>query len=78
MVRSSLLILALSVAFAAGQNPPYLGQCGGIDYTGTTTCVSGTVCTELNPYYSQCLPEAATTRSIPPTSISSAPTSTDS
>jgi hypothetical protein len=82
MIRSTLLILALSVAFAAGQNPPYLGQCRGIDYTGTTSpfdcnppfskstdveflawaaCVSGTVCTELNPYYSQCLPEAPTT-----------------
>ncbi|KAJ7723450.1 hypothetical protein DFH07DRAFT_855825 [Mycena maculata] len=73
MIRSTLLILALSIALAAGQIPPYLGQCGGIDYTGTTTCVSGTVCTELDPFYYQCLPEAP-----PPTSISSVPTSTNS
>jgi hypothetical protein len=27
------------------------GQCGGQDYTGATTCVSGTTCTVLNLYY---------------------------
>ncbi|KAK6338529.1 hypothetical protein TWF730_002592 [Orbilia blumenaviensis] len=31
------------------------GQCGGVGWTGPTTCVSGTTCKELNPYYSQCL-----------------------
>jgi cellulase len=31
------------------------GQCGGIGYTGPTTCVSGTTCTYSNDYYSQCL-----------------------
>ncbi|KAK6350398.1 hypothetical protein TWF718_003590 [Orbilia javanica] len=31
------------------------GQCGGIGYTGPTGCVSGSTCTVLNPYYSQCL-----------------------
>ncbi|KAK6362623.1 hypothetical protein TWF730_000079 [Orbilia blumenaviensis] len=31
-------------------------QCGGIGWSGTTTCVSGYTCTVLNPYYSQCLP----------------------
>ncbi|KAJ7485859.1 cellulase [Mycena latifolia] len=30
-------------------------QCGGINWTGSGTCVSGTTCTVLNPYYSQCL-----------------------
>jgi cellulose 1,4-beta-cellobiosidase len=30
------------------------GQCGGIGYTGPTTCISST-CTVGNPYYSQCL-----------------------
>ncbi|KAF3931789.1 hypothetical protein ABW19_dt0205744 [Dactylella cylindrospora] len=34
---------------------PKWGQCGGIGWTGGTTCVSGTTCTVLNPYYSQCL-----------------------
>ncbi|KAF2184985.1 carbohydrate-binding module family 1 protein [Zopfia rhizophila CBS 207.26] len=30
-------------------------QCGGQDWTGPTTCASGSTCTVLNPYYSQCL-----------------------
>lgn len=30
-------------------------QCGGIGWTGATTCASGYTCTELNAYYSQCL-----------------------
>ncbi|KAG6916028.1 Exoglucanase [Tephrocybe rancida] len=30
-------------------------QCGGIGYTGPTTCVAGTTCKLSNEYYSQCL-----------------------
>ncbi|ETN46770.1 uncharacterized protein HMPREF1541_00959 [Cyphellophora europaea CBS 101466] len=30
-------------------------QCGGQEFTGPTTCQSGLTCTELNPYYFQCL-----------------------
>ncbi|PVI03784.1 carbohydrate-binding module family 1 protein, partial [Periconia macrospinosa] len=30
-------------------------QCGGQEYSGPTECVSGTTCTVLNPWYSQCL-----------------------
>ncbi|KAF9474253.1 endoglucanase [Pholiota conissans] len=37
------------------------GQCGGINYTGSTVCDSGSVCTYSNAYYSQCLPGSATT-----------------
>ncbi|KNZ73512.1 putative beta-glucosidase L, partial [Termitomyces sp. J132] len=29
--------------------------------TGATTCVSGAVCTVLNPYYSQCIPASSST-----------------
>ncbi|KAG8987108.1 hypothetical protein FRB90_003595, partial [Tulasnella sp. 427] len=32
-----------------------------LTYTGETTCVSGTVCTYSNDYYSQCIPGTATT-----------------
>ncbi|KAF8071786.1 endo-1,4-beta-xylanase A precursor [Lyophyllum atratum] len=49
---ASLLAL-LSVA--AAQSSAW-GQCGGIGWTGPTTCVSGYTCTVGNPYYSQCLP----------------------
>ena len=31
------------------------GQCGGINYVGSKTCEAGSKCTELNPYYFQCL-----------------------
>ncbi|KAK3401306.1 glycoside hydrolase superfamily [Sordaria brevicollis] len=31
------------------------GQCGGIGWSGPTTCVSPWTCQVLNPYYSQCL-----------------------
>ncbi|KAK6354617.1 hypothetical protein TWF696_003758 [Orbilia brochopaga] len=31
------------------------GQCGGINYTGCTTCASGSTCKYSNDYYSQCL-----------------------
>ncbi|KAF2026802.1 hypothetical protein EK21DRAFT_73363 [Setomelanomma holmii] len=31
------------------------GQCGGIGYTGATSCVSGSTCQKQNDYYSQCL-----------------------
>jgi len=31
------------------------GQCGGIGWTGPTTCQSPYTCQELNAYYSQCL-----------------------
>ncbi|CAI7586273.1 unnamed protein product [Penicillium bialowiezense] len=30
-------------------------QCGGLNYTGATTCESGSTCTKQNPYYSQCI-----------------------
>lgn len=55
---------------------------GGIGWTGATTCVSGTTCTVLNAYYSQCLPGTATTTtttthtSTTTTVTSSAPGST--
>ncbi|KAJ5662577.1 uncharacterized protein N7477_010193 [Penicillium maclennaniae] len=31
------------------------GQCGGLNWTGPTTCASGYTCTYSNAYYSQCL-----------------------
>ncbi|RPA71581.1 glycoside hydrolase/deacetylase [Ascobolus immersus RN42] len=31
------------------------GQCGGIGYSGPTSCVSGSSCQKINDWYSQCL-----------------------
>ncbi|KAI1322722.1 glycosyl hydrolase family 7 protein [Xylariaceae sp. FL0255] len=32
------------------------GQCGGVGWTGATTCVTGYTCSASNSYYSQCVP----------------------
>ncbi|KAF9003957.1 endoglucanase [Cyathus striatus] len=54
------------------------GQCGGIGYSGSTACDSGSTCIRVNDYYSQCQPGTAT--SAPGggtgTSTSTAPSST--
>jgi len=57
VLASLLLVGAASVS---AQSQAY-GQCGGIGWTGATTCVSGYSCNEVNAYYFQCLPGAATT-----------------
>ncbi|KAH8649316.1 glycoside hydrolase family 7 protein [Xylariales sp. PMI_506] len=33
----------------------HYGQCGGIGFTGCTSCATGYTCQQLNPYYYQCL-----------------------
>ncbi|KAI1272109.1 glycosyl hydrolase family 61-domain-containing protein [Xylaria sp. FL0933] len=38
-----------------GSGAALYGQCGGIGWTGATSCAQGT-CTVLNDYYSQCIP----------------------
>jgi beta-glucosidase len=40
---------------ATGPAQTEYGQCGGIGYSGPTTCQSPYTCQVLNPYYSQCL-----------------------
>ncbi|KAI0782761.1 cellobiohydrolase II [Abortiporus biennis] len=61
-------LLAILPALINAQSPVW-GQCGGIGWSGSTSCVSGSVCTELNDYYSQCIPSSA----APPASTSQAP-----
>ncbi|TBU26745.1 hypothetical protein BD311DRAFT_808224 [Dichomitus squalens] len=67
------------VRCVAAQQPVW-AQCGGIGWSGATTCVSGSVCTELNDYYSQCIPGSASSAPAPTStsSISTAPTSVPS
>jgi len=40
---------------SGGGTVPKWGQCGGIGYTGPTTCAAGSTCQVSNAYYSQCL-----------------------
>ncbi|GJE99510.1 CBM1 domain-containing protein [Phanerochaete sordida] len=71
-MKSAAYLAALAAILPAYVNAQAQewGQCGGIGWTGATTCVSGTTCQVLNPYYSQCLPGTAsvtTTPQSPPT-----------
>ncbi|PBP28067.1 Cellulose-binding protein [Diplocarpon rosae] len=40
---------------ASGGTVAKYGQCGGINYQGSTTCADGSTCTQFNEYYSQCV-----------------------
>ncbi|KAK3934830.1 cellulose 1,4-beta-cellobiosidase [Diplogelasinospora grovesii] len=51
--------LATSTTSASGGSSTggaaHYAQCGGVGWTGATTCQSPYTCTQLNSYYSQCL-----------------------
>jgi endoglucanase len=74
---SNLLSGAVLAAVAQAQQTAW-GQCGGIGYTGQTTCVSGYTCTYNNAYYSQCIPGTGggTTATTAATTTSKAGTTT--
>ncbi|KAA1476236.1 endo-1,4-B-xylanase A [Dentipellis sp. KUC8613] len=72
-LAASFAALAGLIQFATAQSPVW-GQCGGIGWTGPTTCVAGTTCVVSNPYYSQCLPGASAPPPPPPTSSPGSPT----
>jgi len=69
--------VAALLASVRAQSPIY-GQCGGIGWTGATTCVSGSSCNELNAYYSQCLPGTASTSTTVSTTTTATSTSSTS
>lgn len=63
MFSESWALLAIAsfsaVSRVSAQGTAYQ-QCGGIGWTGATTCVSGNYCFYSSAYYSQCLPGTAT------------------
>ncbi|TFK34616.1 Lactonase, 7-bladed beta-propeller-domain-containing protein [Crucibulum laeve] len=73
----SLGFLGLSALSVRGQAALY-GQCGGIGWSGSTACVSGSACTKLNDYYSQCLPGSASSSAPATTPTSTGTASTPS
>ncbi|KAI0356388.1 putative acetylxylan esterase A [Trametes cingulata] len=73
---SALSVVALAGLVAA--QAAEWGQCGGIGWTGATTCVAGTACVKLNDYYSQCQPGAAAPPPPPTPTSPSAPAPTSS
>ena len=77
---SNLLSRAVLATVAQAQQTAY-GQCGGIGWTGQTTCVSGYYCYYNNAYYSQCIPgtggaTTATTANTATTATTKATTTT--
>jgi endoglucanase len=69
---ASLVAVVAVFATAVVAQQPQWAQCGGIGWTGGTTCVAGTTCTKLNDYYYQCLAGSSnpTPTTTPPTSTS--------
>ncbi|KAG6884311.1 hypothetical protein C0993_012235 [Termitomyces sp. T159_Od127] len=66
-----LIALALTISPVLAQQPLW-AQCGGLNWTGDTTCVAGSVCTYQNDWYWQCI--AASTAATPTTTSSSSST----
>nr|ADZ44606.1 beta-1,4-endoglucanase [Phialophora sp. G5] len=58
MMRSLLLSLTVLGAGAVAQQSAW-GQCGGIGWSGSTSCEAGSCCVSQNAYYSQCVPGTA-------------------
>lgn len=73
MMLFQALLLALAPLTVLGQQVVW-GQCGGADWKGRTTCVSGTTCTFSSTYYSQCVPGIASSSTTLATSVITATT----
>lgn len=54
MFKYSALLAFVSLMPAVMGQVQVWGQCGGIGYSGSTTCASGSACNKVNDYYSQC------------------------
>ncbi|KIM33763.1 carbohydrate esterase family 16 protein [Serendipita vermifera MAFF 305830] len=70
MKRHTLFGIVLSGLPSAWAQASVWGQCGGINWTGSTSCVSGSTCVYQNDWYSQCLPSSTTATSTSKTSSS--------
>jgi len=51
--KTTLTKVAATKAAASQQ---LYGQCGGTGWSGPQDCGSGATCSDINPYYSQCIP----------------------
>ncbi|KAK7463565.1 hypothetical protein VKT23_006911 [Stygiomarasmius scandens] len=56
---SALVAVVIAISTPVFSQSPAWGQCGGIGWSGSTSCASGSSCTVVNAYYSQCIPGAA-------------------
>jgi hypothetical protein len=76
MYRSEVLGLVLAALPCTLAQASAWAQCGGANWSGTTSCVSGYTCVAVNSYYSQCQPGSAAATSTPAATAS--PTGTGS
>ncbi|CAE6510086.1 unnamed protein product [Rhizoctonia solani] len=76
---NSLSLGSLAVAFLASgvmAQQAEWAQCGGIGWTGATTCASGLTCTKVNDYYYQCLKASTSATVTSATSATASATAT--
>ncbi|KAH8201801.1 hypothetical protein TruAng_004065 [Truncatella angustata] len=59
----SIVMAVLALAGGSLAQQSAWGQCGGIGWTGSTTCVAGYICSKVNDYYSQCVTGGASSTS---------------
>ncbi|KAH0588418.1 hypothetical protein H2248_004267 [Termitomyces sp. 'cryptogamus'] len=71
------VVLGALNSVALAQSPVW-GQCGGTSWTGTTACVTGSVCTYQNDWYYQCVPGVSTATTTPASSTKTSTSSTSS
>nr|VWO97804.1 Uncharacterized protein [Ganoderma boninense] len=72
---AALVALATVVAVPANAVAVW-GQCGGIGYSGSTSCDAGSTCVFENDYYSQCQPGTASSTTPTSTTGSTSPAAT--
>ncbi|KAG8932517.1 Carbohydrate esterase 4 protein [Tulasnella sp. 418] len=65
--QTASIILLVASAASVNAAVALWGQCGGIGYSGETTCVAGAYCKYSNDWYSQCVPGTATSVPQQPT-----------
>ncbi|CAG7847796.1 Xyloglucanase {ECO:0000303/PubMed:15541296} Short=XG {ECO:0000303/PubMed:15541296}; AltName: Full=Cel74a {ECO:0000312/EMBL:AAP57752.1}; Flags: Precursor [Serendipita indica DSM 11827] len=74
-MKFGLSVATLLVAIAGSANAvAEWGQCGGLNYSGSTTCDAGLTCVYSNDWYSQCLRVTTTSSSSRTSSSSSSST----
>lgn len=69
MAFSKVLLAAAAGALLVLAQVAPNGQCGGTGYSGTTSCASGSYCSQVNEYYFQCLPGVASVTTAAATTL---------
>ncbi|KAE9391171.1 endo-1,4-beta-xylanase C precursor [Gymnopus androsaceus JB14] len=61
---STCFVSLLAFVLISAAQAPIYGQCGGIGFTGPTTCAVGSVCVKNNDYFSNCDPLSTATTPV--------------